>query len=265
MMQFFLHEFALRWDRLEQARREFSRIASSNIGHTTVMPKEFEQVSRVNADFRFVCEHLELQRAFLQLLQFEATVRGKACNYQTIDALVENLMQTVHQETDEKFLALIPNWAETYFEKDDLFGELVNKKFPEAKKHIKDAGNCLASELYAATVFHLMCVAEIGLRGLAKVLKVKVVKRSVAIEFGTWEQVITALECKVNKKAPRTKRAQQQSDAYKAMLVDFRAFKDLWRNKVMHVRAEYDAHQAKSAFDHVCTFMQRLADVVQEK
>ena len=55
---------------------------------------------------------------------------------------------------------------------------------------IKAAGNCIAADLNTAAVYHLMCVIEIGIRDLARLLKVKKVKTHVPIEFGTWTKLL---------------------------------------------------------------------------
>jgi hypothetical protein len=254
----------MRWNRLEKASKDFGRMAALNTGHNSLTPEDFQNLAHIKADLRFICEHIELARAFHQMQQFENTVEGKPCSYHTVDALLENLWQSIQQETDERRLALIPPEKAKYFEQEDLFGETVSTAFPSAKQNIKNAGNCLASDLHTAAVYHLMSVAEMGLRSVAKQLRVKTVRKAVPLELGTWEDVIRALESKVNGQFPRSKKGQQESDFYKGLFVEFRAFKDLWRNKVMHVRISYDSHQAQSAFDHVCAFMQRLAERVSE-
>jgi hypothetical protein len=167
-------------------------------------------------------------------------------------------------ELQQRKFAFIPVEKAKFFEAGALFGRVVQRNFRGARDHIKNAGNCLAADLNTAAVFHLMCVVEIGLRALAKQLKVKTVKKTVPLELGTWEDVIKALEAKVNASYPKTTKAQQESDFYKGLFLEYRAFKDYWRNKVMHTRVDYDANTALSAYQHVCAFMQRLAEKVSE-
>jgi hypothetical protein len=49
----------------------------------------------------------------------------------------------------------------------DVFGNEVRTAFNSAAPDMIEAGNCLAAECNTAAVFHLMRVAEIGLRALA--------------------------------------------------------------------------------------------------
>ena len=71
-----------------------------------------------------------------------------------------------------KFAFIKPSLS-AYFEQEQLFGKDVHEKIPKARQDIKESGNCLAAELHTAAVFHLMRVAEHGLRKLARRLRVK--------------------------------------------------------------------------------------------
>jgi hypothetical protein len=179
-----------------------------------------------------------------------------------IDGIQEALANEMEQR---KFVFILPG-KDQWFEQDALFGKNVGVAFPSASDDIRSAGNCIAVALNTAAVFHLMCVVEIGLRALAKHLKVKNVKTKVPIELGTWEEIIQALELKLKglSSNARAHKRQRDLDFYNSLIVEFRSFKDFWRNKVMHSRAIYNEHQAKQVFDHVCAFMQRMAERICE-
>ena len=51
---------------------------------------------------------------------------------------------------------------------------------------------------------------------------------------------------------------------YRGALGEFEAFKDTYRNNVMHVRKAYDEPQALSVMNHVREFMIRLAAKIDE-
>ena len=183
-----------------------------------------------------------------------------------IESNCTEIVRTLENELRAHKFAIIDRKGWEYFEADALFDELVDANFPSAKSDIKASGNCIAADLNTAAVYHLMCVVEIGLRGLASHLKVRAVKMRVPIEQGTWEEIITTLEKKLELlgQTTRSKKRQAELDFYNELLKEFRSIKDLWRNKVMHARVSYDAHQAQSAFDHVKAFMQRLATKISE-
>jgi len=150
-----------------------------------------------------------------------------------------------------------------YLEQDALFEEAINQAFPPVQPEIKDAGNCLAAGLPTAAVYHLMRVAEIGLRKLAKQLNVKL---GYAIEFATWGNVIGAIDRKLEilRKQRKTKSREAKLQHYSALLLDIKAFQYLWRNPGAHAGPRYDEHQAQSAFNHVRAFMQQLVERMKE-
>ncbi len=61
---------------------------------------------------------------------------------------------------------------EQYFEQTKLFGDDVFDHFSSANNDIFEAGTCLALERGTASVMHLMRVAEVGLKTLAKALNI---------------------------------------------------------------------------------------------
>jgi hypothetical protein len=71
------------------------------------------------------------------------------------------------QLSDIRFFALVKDRA-AYYENIDLFGRQAADAFPSAGSDILDALRCMALELNTAAVFHLMRVAEFGLRALAR-------------------------------------------------------------------------------------------------
>jgi len=220
---------------------------------------------RVLKELRHFLGSAELRASDQRLVLF-CGLLGDSCGIQhaTLIAEIRGLQTTIRNELSERKFTFIPTGKARFCEGNCLFGETVNDAFPSARAEIMDAGNCIAAELDTAAVFHLMRVAEIGLRGLAKKLQVAKVRKGDPIESGTWADIIQALENKVKGSFPKTKEGQEESDFYKEVFIEYRAFKDFWRNKVMHARADYDEHAALSAFHHVRAFMQRLATRVSE-
>ena len=142
---------------------------------------------------------------------------------------------------------------------------LALKKFPSVTEEAMSAVDCYALEQNNASIFHAMRVAEIGLRALARERRVKFVKKP--LEWAHWQDMINGIRGKV--KVIEGKRAgpirSAALDYYQGALGEFEAFKDVYRNNIMHVRVPYDEHQALSALIHVREFMTRLASRLDEK
>lgn len=158
-----------------------------------------------------------------------------------------------------------------YVDNDRLFGDDVWTAFPSASDDIKDAGNCLAAECATAAVFHLMRVAEIGLRALAYDRSVTVLQNAKAmfaipLELATWEPLIKELEGAELEiqKSPKTTARTEQFEFYHGANMQVRAFKNVFRNAVMHTRDSYDRDEAISVCRKVEEFMKILASKIAE-
>ncbi len=153
----------------------------------------------------------------------------------------------------------------------EIFGYPVLGAFPSAEKDIDEAGNCLAAECNTAAVFHLMRVAEVGLRALAvdrnAPFKAKPIDQQ---EWGTilgfLDGVIKALRTEDAKKWANPGIKDVQIRFYSEVVAELRAFNEAWRKHISHARQDaiYDRDYANSVFTHVRAFMQKLAERISE-
>ena len=137
-------------------------------------------------------------------------------------------------------------------------------QFPSAKPDILAAVDCWALGHSTAAIFHFMRVAEFGLRGLARERRLTLPKRP--LEWATWESILSQLRVKIEliaKKPPGDARGSAL-EFYRGALGEFEAFKDAYRNDVMHTRKAYDDPQAESVMNHVREFMARLSSKIGE-
>lgn len=140
-----------------------------------------------------------------------------------------------------------------------IFGGEVESKFPEAAQDIEDAGNCLAVGLTTSAIFHLMRVAEVGLRYVANDLQVSF---SGPIEFQTWGDVIREIEAKLKAIKGTTKdyARERRIQFYSALVPEIKAFQFAWRDPISHARTRFDdCSDGEKVFNHVRRFMETLA------
>jgi len=179
-----------------------------------------------------------------------------------LDALTD-LNGEIQRELEKHRFAHLGSGIDGYFENDYLFGSDVHDKFRTARKDIKDAGNCFAMELYTASVFHLMRVAEHGLRVIAKRTRVTIKDHGVNIplQFGDWNKVITAIKTKIDtsRNAPANAKREARLNYYSDALDRSLAMKELFRNPVSHTRTTYGKGKALDAMERVQKFMEFLA------
>lgn len=184
----------------------------------------------------------------------------------TVLQLIEQLDRVVCKELSAfRFVSVNPKSAEL-FEQDRLFGNAVYAAFKDARQELKDAGNCIALELYDAAIFHLIRVSEYGLRALARRLRARLTDkgRPQRIEYADWNKIIKACKDKIEESRKlsvgpkKLDRLQLYSDA--ADHCEY--MKDLWRNNISHARRRYLYPDALAAFDRVRAFTVFLAEKV---
>jgi len=198
-----------------------------------------------------------LRTAAVHIEQDDSTTLGMA------QVEFTNMREGIMRELAKwQFVPVSPDLGR-YFEQPKLFGENVDLAFPDARDDIRQAGNCIAIELSTAAVFHLMRVAEYGLRRLAKQLRVQLTHSGKAhpIEFAEWEKVITGCKNKITAARalnPGSKR-QAQLERYSDAADHCMFMKDIWRNTVSHARKQYTPGEAIGVLDRVRDFMGFLA------
>jgi hypothetical protein len=177
-----------------------------------------------------------------------------------------NVKYAIIAELGKRKFLWVDNALSQYVDNDELFGPVVNASFPSAQYDIKESGNCLATGCNTAAIFHLMRVAELGLRTVAWDRRVKFPKNS-PLELKQWGEIFKGLEDaeKQIQSFPKTKARESQFEFYHGALIEFRAFKNLYRDRTDHARRNYDEYEARSAFEHVSSFMRILATKISEK
>jgi len=171
---------------------------------------------------------------------------------------LKELEMAAYADLSKRTFSYLEDTAEPYYEKSELFGPAVANRFPKAAYDIKEAGSCYSTGRHTACVFHLMRALEHALRDLARRLKVPFPSK---FELKTWDTLIKDMEDEIGKiiLKPRTRQRAKDLEFYNSIALQFRYFKDGWRNHVMHTRASYDEHQAKRILVHVEEFMHDLA------
>ena len=177
------------------------------------------------------------------------------------------LRETIEDQISKRQFTFISPEKVAYFENPMLFGDKVKAAFPSAAYDIQEAGTTYAVGLNTACVFHLMRASERGMRTLAWDRRVKFKNKS-PLEMQGWEAIIRGVETETVKIVGWSNRRglakAQANEFYNSALEEFRAFRDAWRNHVMHSRRNYNSSEAKGIMDHVTRFMKTLATHISE-
>lgn len=190
----------------------------------------------------------------LETLQFEVTDRRFAAVAVSKSAFLEGILT-------EKATPFSPA------KRQDAIWLRVWKSFPSVREECEEAVFCYVLERNTACVFHCMRVAEIGLRALARRMKIALPKKR-KVEWAEWQQILNGMNDRIVDLG-RTLKAGPTKDTllefYSGAVAQFTGFKDEFRNQVMHVRQSYDEHQAASALTRVRDFMHKLASEIDER
>jgi hypothetical protein len=212
------------------------------------------------------CEELELTSS-LRLIKY---IIDNLENINAVDlkANIVTLQEIINDELNELPLLYMPRDRLKWFDfgKEDIFGEIVSKAFKNAIPDIKYAGNCYVIGLNTACVFHLMRVVEYALRALARERKVTL-PQGKPLEYATWHRIITEISDKANeidKKAIAGPEKDEALSFYRGLVGEFSAFKDVYRNHVMHTRIIYQGYEAEKIIIKVKEFMERLSKHISE-
>lgn len=138
------------------------------------------------------------------------------------------------------------------------FGPEVAAKFPTGVEDVEGAGNCLALGQPTACVFHLMRLAEIGVRALAKKLKVTTIDP----ETENWNTIIDHVNKAINALPAKTVSEKARKAALAGASAHMNVIRIATRNEVMHPKKTYTQEEARDSLQATRLFMRHLAGLV---
>ena len=142
------------------------------------------------------------------------------------------------------------------------WGDAVSRVFPDVTEEIQSAGIALGLELNTAAVFHLMRIAEHGLRRLASKLKVRLTDKGkpMPVDHATWGKIIDAVRVRIKKaqSLPAGPKRQAQLKEYSRAADLCEYMKDMWRNDISHTHKAYSEPESVVVLGRVKDFIQFL-------
>lgn len=244
-------------------------VARNRTRSTPDQPISTEDRKRFEPNFQFIarqCDRLNLSNTDNRLGRIGTRMRSTGgISYADLTQELETLLEAIEDDLKTEYfyhyrhqrglmlMQLPVDWGGTL------------RRFPATAEEINDAVDCFASEHYTASVFHLMRIAEYGLRALARERQVVIPGRP--LEWAMWGQLIDQITASV-RGLNQSMSAGPQKDAalafYNGALAHIHAFKDKYRNVTMHVRGRYGEMETLTALDHVREFMNGLSAKIGE-
>jgi hypothetical protein len=183
----------------------------------------------------------------------------KADRFNEYKSSLQDIHTRIHDELPAIELLIIPAAQVPYYvSAGEWIGPDVTAKFPSVSMEAEEASKCYALCRSTACVFHLMRILEIGLNSLAHSLSVSFQRRN-------WENIIGDIEAEIRNIGPtRGPSWKDEEQFYAGAALQFRYFKNAWRNHVMHIRDVYSQDKSHEIMNHVQEFMNHLATRIEE-
>jgi hypothetical protein len=217
--------------------------------NTSATLKCLEDAGRICADFGFATLFREVERNINSVKD--------GCSYAELGRIAANLRTRIQDELEVVMFLWIED--KNYYAQDELFGSEVAARFKGASSDIEEAGSCYATGRYTACVFHLMRVAEHGLRAIAK-----------RVEFPDdrpmWEPILNYINAELAKKDYKKISESFKGDIefISGISAHLHAFNLAWRRRVAHIERTYTKDEAKRIMDETKNLMQHLAVKLSE-
>jgi hypothetical protein len=265
MMNFTLGAF---WDGLKHLQHELD-ITRENVktGNGLVLIGEDDR-SRLQRNMQFAIkwcvEELQIDTAGRVCSEIRFVLRKEICRWIDIHTLLEELWKTLEWETKlEHFF---------HYKRDDVrrlehIGtdwENTVKKFKSVNEEIAAALDCYALSDITGCIFHLMRIAESGMRSLARERGVSFKK--FPLEWAEWENIIGQIEVEAKRATSAMSRGLGKDAAttfYTDAVAQLRAFKAT-RNRIMHLRGKFDELDALRGINQVRDFMSKISEKISE-
>jgi hypothetical protein len=185
--------------------------------------------------------------------------RGVVFWFAQASTMIDGLQNATISEMESHLFLWIKSDKADYYEQPELFGANVARQFPSISQDVSSAGNCYASDNSTACVFHCMRVVEKGLHAFANQLGVPF---AVPVELLNWQNIIDPIEKEISHREKTLPKGTAKAEELKFLsgaAIQFRYFKEAWRNHVAHSRVTYDDIEALRIMSHVHQFMEELA------
>jgi len=204
-----------------------------------------------HAGLTSICKHIDVIRR--QLQKPENPISNLTLEVGTLlGVLQRTLVDTLFYRLDDDglgYLALV----------DGGLSPDGASSFPSSRRELKHAAHCLAFDQSTACVFHSMRALEFGVNALVAALRV-------APSNPNWENVLNDCEKAIKAIGPASG-ADWKADKqfYSEAAVNFRYFKDAWRNHTMHASVSFDEADAKEIMEHSRSLLDHLSSKLREE
>ena len=192
---------------------------------TRLLPGWQESIPSILASVEQHCQSIGLKLAAQAACEYRSELEsGRIATYSDVSEAITTLGKIISLQLRENLFMYIPPERAAFYEKPELFGGAVNKRFPKCRYDIEEAGNCYAAGRATASAFHLMRVMEMALQEFGSALGIALTSDK------NWQTILDEVNRAVKALPPKDKRTIALSQAAGHLY----NVKVAWRNPTMH-------------------------------
>jgi len=250
---------------------QYAQAASLSPPHSEVDPSELKRLSIIILlPVIYLSDELRLKESRKSAARLNDEFENSHTSPMTSSELLwklNALRELVESEMKQKIVLSIPDDLAVYYQQNKPLGNDVYDSFPSARFDLTEASTCLACGNNVASAFHMMRVAEIGLRELGRDRQIPLAK-SGKVDFTEWGKIIGELEVAVQaiQQWPNSHIKDEAQKFYNKTLQEIRSFNDGWRRHAVHARPspEMETDEAIALWGHTSRFIRKLATKISE-
>jgi len=215
-------------------------------------------------NLRTICQELGLDLSIKSIDRIIGKFSNQEVPAPDVEMLLGNLIERIEDELSSVYvMTLSKKKAEDYYEKTNLFGDVVSSNFSSANFDIEEAGKCFATARYTACVMHLQRVMEIALKAYGVLLGIASLSSQPA-----WGEVLrltgSGIKERNDKQNPKVWISTEEQRFCEGLQPLLFSVKNSWRNPSMHADKKYTEEEAEDIFNAVKGFMRHIAKHLDE-
>ena len=253
MLKFAAKEYVAMGEVFEILDRWFHSLAS--ISFDPLTNEDHKLIKKALQDIKGLCERIELKVSCSLLDNY-------INDFPQSSREIQRLKEAIDSELESHVFFFVPSHRAKYYYRE--FDEQLLNSFPKTTKELIRAGNCFTVGEYTACVFHSMRALEIGLKAFAVYLNVNL---PFPLDLATWMNLITKIEKEIKSKEqnlPRGADKDEELTFCSEAALNFRYFKNAFRNHVAHAIDTYDEVESKKIMEHSEDFIKVLSTKIKE-
>lgn len=177
---------------------------------------------------------------------------GRIKTHTDVSNAIVTLDKIIALQLRENLFMSIPPDRAAFYDRNELFGEVVNTRFSRCRFDIQEAGNCYAAGRGTACAFHLMRVMEVTVQEFGTTLGIALTTDK------NWQKILD----EVNKAVKALSAKDPRTIALSQAAGHLYNVKVAWRNPTMHPKVTYTLVEASDLISSVKAFVNEIAQLV---